>query len=94
MFRIVLACSGIPSAAGAEAASDIAAEFRNHRQWHENVACTWDGRTLRLQADNDFDSDGLAVTDELSDCLSAYVAEPFDGDIAVESIRDVRATSC
>jgi len=39
-----------------------------------------------LQAENDFDSEGLALMDEFSDCLSAYIAEPFDGEIKLESL--------
>ena len=33
-----------------------------------------------LGADNDFDADGLALMDEFSDLLSAFLP-PFDGDI-------------
>lgn len=86
MFRIVLACYGVPHAVGTEAATDITGEFAEHRPWHKNVRCTWDGSRLVLEAENDFDSDGSALKDEFSDCLSAYIAELFDGEIKVESI--------
>jgi len=86
MYRIVLACYGVPQSAGAEAAADITAEFRDHRPWHNNVSCTWDGSRLVLQADNDVDSNGLALLDEFSDCTAAYIKELFDGEIKIESI--------
>ena len=86
MYRIVLACYGVPLTAGPEAATDITAEFVEHRNWHTNVKCTWDGSRLILQADNDFDANGLALMDEFSDSISAYIAEGFDGEIKVESI--------
>ena len=34
-----------------------------------------------LQGESDVDSAGDALMDEFSDCLSAYIAEPFDGQI-------------
>jgi hypothetical protein len=42
MYRIVLACKGVPADFGAVAARDIAEEF-THRPWHQNVHCEWDG---------------------------------------------------
>src|SRR4051794_30524061 len=63
MYRIVLACSGVPADVGPSAARDITEEF-THRPWHKNVRCQWDGSRLVLQADNDFDSNGLALLDE------------------------------
>ena len=78
----------MPSGAGAQAAQDITEEFREHRPWYRNVACTWDGSRLLLRAESDNDDDGLALSDEFSDCLSAYIAEPFDGNIRVESVSD------
>ena len=86
MAKIRLSCSGVPSAAGAQAARDITAEFAEHRPWYRNVTCTWDGARLLLEAENDNDDDGLALTDEFSDCLAAYIADPFDGDIQLEAI--------
>ena len=85
MYRIVLACSGVPVHAGAEAARDITEEF-THRPWHQNVQCEWDGSRLILQADNDYDSKGLALLDEFSDAISAYIENGFDGDIDVVSV--------
>ena len=89
MHRVVLACVGVPKSAGLEAAADITREFSEHRQWHSNVLCTWDGSRLILSAENEYDPKGLALIDEFSDCISAYIAEGFDGDIRVETIAQV-----
>jgi hypothetical protein len=40
-----------------------------HRPWHENVSCVWDGSAPILQADDDFDSNELALLDEFSDAI-------------------------
>ena len=40
----------------------------------------------RRQADNDYDKDGAALTDEFSDAIAACIAESFDGSIRVESV--------
>lgn len=85
MYRVVLTCSGVPEHAGPAAATDITEEF-THRPWQENAKCTWDGLVLRLQADNDFDGNGTALTEEFSDAIAACVAEGFDGSITVESV--------
>jgi hypothetical protein len=39
-----------------------------------------------LQAENDFDSNGLALLDEFSDAISASIADGFDGGIEVVSV--------
>ena len=54
--------------------------------WHENVTCVWNGSQLILQADKDFDSNGLALVDEFSDAISACIKDGFDGDIEVLSV--------
>jgi hypothetical protein len=87
MYRIVLGCKGVPANAGAVAARDVSEEFK-HRPWHENVTCVWDGSQLILQANNDFDSDGLALVDEFSDAISACIKDAFDGDIEIFSITN------
>jgi hypothetical protein len=86
MFKIVLACDGVPSSSGPAAAVDITREFAEHRRWHQNVQCTWDGSRLILEGENEDDSNGLELLDEFSDCLSAHIAELFDGEIKVESV--------
>jgi hypothetical protein len=75
MFRVILECAaeGLPSEIAEQAIIDIAEEF-SHRPWHTNVQCTWDGRLIRLEAENDYDDKGLALSDEFSDALTASVA--------------------
>ena len=86
MFKITLACSGIDSSVGATAAKDIEVEFRN-RPWHQNVTCRFENGTLILCAMNDFDEAGLALQDEFSDCLSAYLEE-HGADLRVVSVEE------
>jgi hypothetical protein len=88
MYRIVLACKGVPASAGATGAQDIAEEF-THRPWHQNVSCEWDGSQLVLKADNDFDSDGLALLDEFSDAISACIKEGAHGGIEIVSVSSL-----
>ena len=87
MYRVVLACEGVPVSAGQEAAADITKEFADHRRWHQNVKCSWDGKELVLEAENDFDDNGLALLDEFSDCIAAYVTA-FDGRLKVVSVSE------
>jgi hypothetical protein len=86
MYKVVLSCGDVPPGAGADAAADITREFAEHHTWHKNVSCTWDGSRLILSAENDYDPDGVALMDEFSDCISAYIAEPFDGEIRLELV--------
>ncbi len=88
MYRIVLVCKGVPRDAGPDAARDIEQEF-THRPWQQNVTCVWDGETLALQADNEYDSNGYALRDEFSDAISACIGAGFDGDIEVVSVKAV-----
>jgi hypothetical protein len=90
MFKLLLSCTGVPASAGPAAAIDITREFAIHRPWYKNVRCTFDGSKLLLEAESDVDNDGLALNDEFSDCLSAYIREPFDGEIRVESVSSAR----
>ena len=88
-YRVVLVCTGVPANAGAQAALDITEEF-THRPWHHNAVCRWDGHVLILQAENDFDPNGVALTDEFSDAISANISGGFDGDIRVQSTESIR----
>ena len=75
MFKITLACNGLPDVAARAAAPEIALEFHEHRTWYTAVQCLWrDGRLL-LIAESDVDSDGVALSDEFSDCIFAYVSD-------------------
>ena len=91
MYRIVLACDGVPAHAGAAGALDIAEEF-THRPSHKNVKCEWDGVRLVLQADNDFDSNGLALLDEFSDAISACIHDHGDRNIEIVSITPLTSS--
>ena len=73
MFKITIRVAGIDPGVGPVAAGDIQDEFREHRPWRERVTCTFLSGMLTLVAFNDFDHDGLALSDEFSDCLSAYI---------------------
>ena len=86
MVRLILSCGGVPPSAGPQAAKGITAEFAEHRNWYRHVLCTWDGSRLLLEAESDIDMDGVALMDEFSDCLSAYITELFDGEVSVESV--------
>jgi hypothetical protein len=86
MYRIVLTCHGIPVHAGVTGAREITEEF-THRPWHKKVICRWDGSQLILEAENDFDSDGRALSDEFSDAISACIQDPGEGDIDVVSVE-------
>ncbi len=88
MYRAVIVCEAVPKHAGEAAARDITEEFK-HRTWHVNATCIWNGSQLVLQADNDFDSNGLALRDEFSDAISACIGEAFDGDLRVVSVTEV-----
>jgi len=89
VFRVTLACENVPRSAGASTATDIRREFADHRMHHQNVVCTDISGELILTAENDFDPHELALMDEFSDCISAYMAELFEG-----KIRVVEATVC
>lgn len=88
LYRVVLACDGVPPCAGPQAAITITQEFA-HRPWHSSVVCAWDGHALVLQAENGFDPEGVALMDEFSDAIAACIAEGFDGDIRVLSTAEV-----
>jgi hypothetical protein len=70
---------------GSQAAEDITQEFAS-RPWQKYALCTWDGSSLWLELENDFDENGVASTDEFSDAISACVSEGFDGDIKLLDI--------
>jgi hypothetical protein len=88
MYRVILASACVTPDAAEETARYITEEFKR-RTWHSNVKCEWDGTRLILQADNDFDSNGLALLDEFSDVISAYVQHAVGGDIEIVSVREL-----
>jgi hypothetical protein len=84
-----MSCSGVPEDLGSQAAVDITEEFAQHRPWFSNVTCKFESGRLVLTAESDVDQHGLALTDEFSDCLCAYLA-PFDDDgFGVESVTEI-----
>ena len=87
MYRITLECEGVPHSAGEEAASDITEAFRAHYPHERNVVCSFVRGKLRLVAENDHDPKGLNLLDEFSDNISAYIAEPFDGDLKLVAVE-------
>jgi hypothetical protein len=85
MYRITLACKGVPDALGPGGALDVVEEF-SHRPWHQNVRCEWNGQELLLFAENDWDADAKALLDEFSDVISACIPGTFGYGIEIRSI--------
>jgi hypothetical protein len=83
MYRIILVCNGVPAHAGAVAAQDITEEFHPQAVARGGI---WDRSALILQADNDFDANGLALLGECSDAVSACIKGGFDGLLEVLSL--------
>lgn len=89
MYRVTIICKGLSAEEGKEASEDIAQEFKEHRAWHNNPVCTWDGEILALTTENDFDDDGQATLDEFGDCLAAYVTDYFDCTVTIDSVSKI-----
>lgn len=87
-YRVVLQCHGVPSGLGERGAKEIAANFAR-RSWQRNAVCSWDGATLTLSVENDFDRQGRATMDEFSDEISACIPGSFDGDLRVVSVIEI-----
>ena len=88
MYRITMRAGGVSPEIGATVARDIEDEFREYRPWHKQVTCSFSDGILTLVATNDFDREGLALSDEFSDCLSAYVPMgKITGDGPLEVIK-------
>jgi hypothetical protein len=87
-YRLVLECDGVPSDPGAQGAVDITKGFAK-RRWHRNARCNWDGKSLSLTVENDFDPDGRALMDEFSDEISACIRGGFGGDLRIVSVTEI-----
>jgi hypothetical protein len=87
MFRITIECMGIPTDAGPSGAADIEKEFRDHRRWWLQPKCTYVDGKISLTVTSDFDADGKALSDEFSDCLSAYLRS--HGAIHIRSVERI-----
>jgi hypothetical protein len=87
MFKITARASGINAEIGVETAKEIEIEFRGHRSWHERASCSFVDGDLILIAFNDYDENGLALLDELSDCLAAFIPpSPASDDCVIELV--------
>jgi len=89
LYKATMIAGGIDRTAGPAAAKDIEAEFREHRPWHEQVSCTFADGVMTLVAFNDYDESGLALSDEFSDCLSAYLKPEEIGDDGAFEVTSV-----
>jgi hypothetical protein len=90
MYRIVIVCPGVSGHLGTEAAADIQKHFDAHRSHHKNVNCSFTAGELTLIAENDFDPNGLALQDEFSDCISAFLSEnPMGSDLIIKSVTEI-----
>ena len=89
-YRIILRWDDVPAHLGQKAATEIEQGF-SRRTWHHNVVCKWNGNnnTIIIEAENDFDKQGLALMDEFSDEISACVKDAGDGGIQVVSVTKV-----
>jgi hypothetical protein len=92
-YRIKLRCDGIPVDESEAGARCITSDFRMNRTWHQNAVCTWDGRSLHLTVENDFDKNGLATLDEFSDELSACLEDGGYGDLVIVSVEPIGSPS-
>ena len=88
MNKARVSCKGLSHDEGAPAPEDILEEFV-HRPWHKNVRCEWDGVSLWLEAENDFDANGMALLDEFSDAVVACINARGTIRFAVESAGEV-----
>ena len=88
-YRIKLRCDGVPVDQGEQGAKCITSAFRTNRSWHQNAECTWDGASLHLSVENDFDKNGLATWDEFSDEITACIEALFDGDLVIVSVEPI-----
>jgi hypothetical protein len=88
MFKVRVSCRGLLHEEAVSAPKDVLEEF-SHRPWHTNVRCEWDGGSLWLEAQNDYDADGLALLDEFSDAVVACVSASGTISFAVESVQEL-----
>ena len=87
-----MSCNGIPEKYGPKAALDIAIEFAVHRPWQKNVTCVYESGRLILTAESEVDSEGLALNDEFSDCLCAYLPILEHSHMKIESVTKLNPT--
>jgi hypothetical protein len=88
-----MSCDGIPEQYGPQAAVEITNEFAVHRPWQKNVTCVYDSGRLILTAESEVDSEGLALNDEFSDCLCAYLPILENSNMKIESVTKINPTT-
>ncbi|WP_141211456.1 hypothetical protein [Rhodoferax sp. TH121] len=72
MYRTTVICKGLTETEAREAVTDMLSEFEQ-RPWQLDVACEWRDGVLRLSAQNEVDSTGMALLDEFGDAVVAYI---------------------
>jgi len=85
MFRTRVSCRGLSRDVGERAPAGILEEF-TYRSWHRNVRSEWDGTALWLEAENDYDANGMALLDEFWDAVIACVKVAGTIRLAVEFV--------
>ena len=90
MFRVSVCCEGIAQPDWPDAVSDVKQEFVS-RHWHQIVDCRWEGATLILVADNDYDHNGEALADEFSDTVAAYAPGTPGYRVKIQSVTIVES---
>jgi hypothetical protein len=85
MYRATVICRGLTEAEASEAVTDMLSEFQQ-RPWQLEVACEWSKGILRLSAQNEVDSTGMALLDEFGDAVVAYINYAGEVNVAVESV--------
>jgi hypothetical protein len=82
--RVTLSCP-CPAHIGPELAHDIQEHFHAHYPHEHAVTCVYSGGQLVLSSTNDYDPEGLNLSDEFSDVITANMPEHFEGDITFMS---------
>lgn len=85
MYRTTVICMGLTEAEAREAVADMLSEFEQ-RPWQLDVACEWRDGVLRLSAQNEVDSTGMALLDEFGDAVVAYINYAGEVRMTVESV--------
>lgn len=88
MYRSTVICTGLSNEEAREAVADMLTEFAQ-RPWQQAVTCEWHDGVLRLSAENDADSTGMALLDEFGDAICAYINYSGEIHVTVESVVEV-----
>ena len=81
MYLATVICRGLTDTEAHEAVTDMLSEFKQP-PWQLEVACEWRDGLLRLSAQNEVDSTGMALLDEFGDAVTAYIN--YAGEISTE----------